>query len=155
MLNPTPSRGDNKNVFTSQNINGKVSEIPLERRTCNTESDQKIHISKYENISITKKFKEKYETRIDGKNLKEIDKSNVTDENYEKLKIVDIKRGGVEGGAIIELKEYKKYMLKGLYKEKGKYLYKPNAKNSIHALFTRKGIDGINKLVIEEYVALK
>ena len=46
-------------------------------------------------------------------------------------------------------------MLKGLYKEKGKYLYKPNAKNNIKAFFTRKGIDGINKSVIEEYVALK
>ena len=77
------------------------------------------------------------------------------EKNYEKLKIVDIKRGGVEGGAVIEWKDGKKYMLKGLYKEKGKYLYKPNAKNSIHAFFTREGIDGINKSVIEEYVALK
>ena len=118
-------------------------------------SDQKIDISKYKNISITKEFIEKYETRIDEKNSRKIDKPNASEGNKESLKIVDIKRGGVEGGAIIKWKDGKKYMLKGLYKEKGKYLYKSNAKNSIHAFFTRKGIDGINKSVIEEYVALK
>lgn len=172
--NHTVSQGDNKNVFTGQNTNGKVSKIPLDNRDCRAKiqdknsgnidnhqrkgsdgSDQKIDISKYKNISITKEFREKYETRIDEKNSREIDKPNASEGNKESLKIVDIKRGGVEGGAIIKWKDGKKYMLKGLYKEKGKYLYKPNAKNNIKAFFTRKDIDGINKSVIEEYVALK
>ena len=145
------------------------------QRKGSDESDQGIDISKYENISISNKSKIKYKTFIREENsgekneeiLNEINESlhntsdknttrlSVPEKNYEKLKIVDIKRGGVEGGAIIEWKDGKKYMLKGLYKEKGKYLYKPNAKNSIHAFFTREGIDGINKSVIEEYVALK
>ena len=73
-------------------------------------SDQKIDISKYKNISITKEFIEKYETRIDEKNSRKIDKPNASEGNKESLKIVDIKRGGVEGGAIIKWKDGKKYM---------------------------------------------
>ena len=168
-------QGNDKNAIINKNINGKVPKTSLDDRLCNISekqtkkgdnvdkaqmksnigSDQKIDINNYKDISITEDFREKYKEYLDDENLKEIEKSNVPEKNYEKLKIVDIKRGGVEGGAIIKLKDGKKYMLKGLYKEKGKYLYKPNAKNNIKAFFTRKGIDGINKSVIEEYVALK
>lgn len=152
--NHTVSQGDNKNATIGKKDSNKVSQRSLKRRPCNTESD-KIDISKYKNISITKGFREKYGTRIDEKNSRKIDKPNVSEGNKESFEIVDIKRGGVEGGAIIKLEDDKKYMLKGLYRVKGKYLYKPNAKNNIKAFFTRKGIDGINKSVIEEYVALK
>lgn len=169
------SQGDKKNAIINKNINDEVLKTSLSDRTYNIpkkqikekdntdktkvknnpESDQKIDINNYKDISITKDFREKYKEYLDDKNLKEKEGSNVPGEICGKLKIVDIKRGGVEGGAVIELKGGKKYMLKGLHKEKGKYLYKPNAENSIHAFFTREGIDGINKSVIEEYVALK
>ena len=168
-------QGNDKNAIINKNINGKVPKTSLDDRLCNISekqtkkgdnvdksqmksnigSDQKIDINNYKGISITEDFREKYKEYLDDENLKEIEKSNVPEENYEKLKIIDIKDSGVEGGAVIEWKDGKKYMLKGLYKEKGKYLYKPNAKNRVKAFFTRKGIDGINKSVIEEYVALK
>lgn len=168
------SQGDKKSSILGKNDSDDgISKTSLNNRNCRAgiqnkssgnvdnsqregsdESDQKIDINNYKDISITEDFRGKYGKYLDDKNLKEKEKLNVTEEIYKKPKIVDIKRGGVEGGAVVE-QDGKKYMLKGLYKEKGKYLYKPNAKNSIHAFFTRKGIDGINKSVIEEYVALK
>lgn len=142
------SQGDKKSSILGKNDSDDgILKTSLSDRTCNIpkkqikekdntdktkvknnpESDQKIDISNYKNISITKDFREKYKEYLDDKNLKKIERSNVSEKNCEKLKIVDIKRGGVEGGAVIELQDGKKYMLKGLHKEKGKYLYKPNA----------------------------
>ena len=48
----------------------------------------------------------------------ESQKTNSKNGSTDEIKIVDIKRGGVEGGAVIEWKDGKKYMLKGLYKKK-------------------------------------
>ena len=84
----------------------------------------------------------------------EYQKTNSKNGSTDEIKIVDIKRGGIEGGAIIE-KGGVKYILKGFHKKDGKYLYKPNARNKIHAFFTRDGLDGINNSTIEEYVSLK
>ena len=84
----------------------------------------------------------------------EYQKTNSKNGGADEIKIVDIKRGGIEGGAIIE-KGGVNYILKGFHKKDGKYLYKPNAKNKIHAFFTRDGLDGINNSTIEEYVSLK
>lgn len=84
----------------------------------------------------------------------ECQKTNSKNGGTDEIKIVDIKRGGIEGGAIIE-KGGVKYILKGFHKRDGKYLYKPNARNKVHAFFTRDGLDGINNSTIEEYVSLK
>lgn len=51
----------------------------------------------------------------------EYQKTNSKNGGADKIKIVDMKRGGIEGGAIIE-KGGVKYILKGFHKRDGKYL---------------------------------
>ena len=73
---------------------------------------------------------------------------------FAEIEVIDPKKGGVEGGAIVKLSDGKKYMLKGLYEQNGKYLAKPNAVWGTK-YWTSQELPQINRQVIREFTALK
>lgn len=135
----TPSASINTRdiqVSTSNQINGASTDLDNITLT----SEQVEHILKW--------------SKEGGVKGTPIEKLN--DELYfAEIEVVDQKKGGVEGGAIVKLLDGKKYMLKGLYEQNGKYLAKPNATNQITKWWTKQELSQINRQVIREFAALK